>query len=57
MPHYPELLENVPEGIEPSVGNCGDQEEHGFYLKSWIKKKEVDSGGWKLWFDIRCIYI
>jgi hypothetical protein len=32
MPHYSQLLEDVPQGLEPGAGDCGDQEEHGFYL-------------------------
>jgi hypothetical protein len=30
MSYYLELLEDVPEGVEPGVGDCGDQEGVGF---------------------------
>jgi len=32
MPHHLELLENVPQGSQPSQGNRWDQEEHGPWL-------------------------
>lgn len=30
MPHYPQLLANVPQGVEPRQGDCRDQEDAGF---------------------------
>ena len=32
MPHYPELLEDVSQGVESGQSDCGDQEEYGIYL-------------------------
>ena len=34
VPHHPELLEDVPEGLESGQGDCGDQEDDGFDV-SW----------------------
>jgi hypothetical protein len=32
MPHHSQLLKNLPQGTEPRVGYCRNQEEHGFHL-------------------------
>jgi hypothetical protein len=29
MPYYPQLLENLSQGVEPGKGDSGDQEGHG----------------------------
>ena len=36
LPHHPELLTDVPQGLEPGAGHCADQEEYGVYLRSFI---------------------
>jgi hypothetical protein len=33
MPHDSQLLADMPQGTEPCLGDCRDQEEHGFHLK------------------------
>lgn len=33
MPYDFELLEDVSEGVEPREGDCGDQEDDGFYVR------------------------
>ncbi len=49
MPHHPELLEDVPQGLESGQGDCGDQEDDGFDL-SWVFSgvgDELDTMGGK----------
>lgn len=33
MPHYSQLQSDMPQGLEPSIGHCGDQEGHGFLIE------------------------
>jgi hypothetical protein len=38
MPHYFELLADVPEGLESWFGDCGDQERDGFLKGQFVEK-------------------
>ena len=51
VPHDPELLEDVSKGVESREGDCGDQEDDGFYLSGvW----GVGEGGRYAWMAEVC---
>lgn len=52
MPHHPELLEDVSEGVESREGNCGDKEDDGVDLSGfwgWEMRMMQWEGGRYAW--------
>jgi len=50
VPHYFELQQDVPEGVEPGKGDCGDEEDVGALSGFWGEKRgDVLRGGWGDW--------
>ena len=44
MPHYPELLTDVPEGFESWLGDRGDQEGDGLLEGQFVEGLQMREG-------------